>query len=366
MPTKKQQIPGLQLRGETWWIDKKIFGRRIRESCKTSNYEEAVKYFCFRVDQIRQSKIYGERPKRSFREAAIRFLNESTKATLAEDARVLKRMDRWVGDLDISEIHAGKLQPYVDHERKRGLKNRSINAGLQIVRHVLRLCADDWIDDNGQTWLEHAPRIRLLAETDARKPYPLDWSEQTRLFNELPIHLRDMALFKVNTGTREAEVCNLIWDWEVKLPELGTSVFIIPSHRVKNRDDRLVVLNSEARGIIEKRRGTHPTHVFSYRGRPVTKMNTKAWRRARDRVSLPYVRVHDLKHTYGRRLRAAGVDFETRMDLLGHRSGKVTTHYSAPELEALIAASEKVCRTNSPKSHPIVVLKGIMRRASNG
>jgi integrase len=38
------------------------------------------------------------------------------------------------------------------------------------------------------------------------------------------------------------------------------------------------------------------------------------------------VRVHDLKHTFGRRLRAAGVSFEDRQDLLGHKSGRITTH----------------------------------------
>ncbi len=41
------------------------------------------------------------------------------------------------------------------------------------------------------------------------------------------------------------------------------------------------------------------------------------WRRARTKLSLPQVRVHDLKHTFGRRLRAAGVSFEDRKDLLG-------------------------------------------------
>jgi len=32
-----------------------------------------------------------------------------------------------------------------------------------------------------------------------RKPYPLNWEEQERLFNMLPAHLRRMALFAVNT-----------------------------------------------------------------------------------------------------------------------------------------------------------------------
>ncbi|MFA6222550.1 MAG: site-specific integrase [Desulfomonilaceae bacterium] len=366
MPTEKQRIPGLILRGKTWWIDKKVSGKRICESCRTGDYEEAVKYFCFKVDQLRQFQIYGVRPKRTFREAAIRYLNESSKSSIAEDARVIKKMDKWVGDLNIDEIHMGKLQPYIECERNRGLKNRTINGGIQVVRHVLNLCANEWLDENGQTWLAHAPKIKLIPEVDRRSPYPLDWSEQIRIFNELPVHLRDMCLFNVNTGTREAEVCGLMWDWEVDVEELNTSVFIIPDYKVKNRDDRLVVLNSEAKAIIEKRRGVHPTHVFTYQGHPVKKMNTKAWRRARDKVGIPEARVHDLKHTYGRRLRAVGVDLETRMDLLGHRSGKITTHYSAPELEALIAASEKVCRDNSRKSHAIVILKSRLKRAVNG
>jgi len=50
------------------------------------------------------------------------------------------------------------------------------------------------------------------------------------------------------------------------------------------------------------------------------------------------------------RLRAAGVTFEDRQDLLGHRSGRITTHYSQAELTNLIEAAEKVCDTDSRKS----------------
>lgn len=38
------------------------------------------------------------------------------------------------------------------------------------------------------------------------------------------------------------------------------------------------------------------------------------------------IRVHDLKHTFGRRLRAASVSFEGRQDLLGPKSGRIITH----------------------------------------
>ncbi len=86
-------------------------------------------------------------------------------------------------------------------------------------------------------------------------------------------------------------------------------------------------------------------------------MYNRAWKMARIRAGLPHVRVHDLKHTFGRRLRAAGVSFEDRQDLLGHRSGRITTHYSQAELQKLISASDKVCGDESRKSPALVVLK---------
>ena len=146
------------------------------------------------------------------------------------------------------------------------------------------------------------------------------------------------------------------------MPQLGTKVFIIPSRWVKNGEERLVVLNSVARSVVEARRGIHPTHVFTYEGHPIDRMLTSGWIRARRRAGLPQVRVHDLKHTFGRRLRAAGVSFEDRQDLLGHRSGRITTHYSAAELARLIEAAERVCtsRSNSPE---LVVMRGSIQRA---
>jgi hypothetical protein len=97
----------------------------------------------------------------------------------------------------------GTLQPYIEARRKQGIKTKSINIALGVVRHILNLAASEWLDKNNLTWLHSPPKIKLLPVTDARKPYPLSWEEQTRLFKELPAHLARMALFKVNTGTRE-------------------------------------------------------------------------------------------------------------------------------------------------------------------
>ncbi len=47
---------------------------------------------------------------------------------------------------------------------------------------------------------------------------------------------------------------------------------------------------------------------------------------------------------------AAGVSFEDRLDLLGHRSGRITTQYSQAELTSLIEAAERVCLPKSRKT----------------
>jgi site-specific recombinase XerD len=73
-------------------------------------------------------------------------------------------------------------------------------------------------------------------------------------------------------------------------------------------------------------------------------------------VGFRNLRVHGLKHTFGRRLRSAGVSFEDRQDLLGHRSSRITTHYSQAELENLIAAAERVCE-QKPRKSPALVLR---------
>jgi integrase len=67
------------------------------------------------------------------------------------------------------------------------------------------------------------------------------------------------------------------------------------------------------------------------------------------------LRAHDLRHTVGRRLRSAGVSKEDRKDLLGHKSGDVTTDYSAAELMNLIEAANLIVR--SKDSPTLTVLR---------
>lgn len=446
----RKKTPGLYLRGEHWHIDKVVRGVRICESTGTGDLREAEEIIARRIDETRQASIFGIRPERSFRKAATKFIMENQAlASISDYVSHLKQLDPYIGDMPLTKIHAGTLASFIKARKKAGKKSKTINLALGSVRHILNLAADEWIDEQGLTWLERAPKIKLLPTDDQRHAHPLSWDEQSYLFRHLPAYLADMSLFKVNSGTREQEVCQLRWDWEIPVPELDTSVFLIPQHMVKNREERLIVLNGVAKQVIEAQRGKHPQFVFTFNGRPLSCMNNTKWQRGRINAaitmaidtelfefiddeltgngdslswiikgirvghskpaSLTYTiddynderlekglepirgnrrnesttkqvmqykalkrfialycpevlplantRVHDLKHTFGRRLRAAGVSFEDRQDLLGHKSGRITTHYSAAELSNLIEAANRVCETDSRKSPALVVLQ---------
>jgi integrase len=357
---RKTVMSGLRLRNGIWHVEKTVRGNRLYESTGTGNQEEAERYLVHRLEQIRLAQIYGVRPKRIFREAATKYLNENHhKQTIADDACQIKFLDPYIGELYLEQIHMGSLQTYIQDRRKQGVKSRTINKALQVTRHILNLATSEWLDEYGLTWLVSAPRIKLLSEVDKALPYPLSWEEQDALFENLPPYLQRMALFKVNTGLRDQEVCKLRWEWECPILALNTSVFVIPGKNTKNKLDRLVVLNITAKQVIEEVRDVDPEYVFTYKGKPLSRMLNRAWLNARKEAKLG-VRAHDLKHTFGRRLRAAGVSFEDRQDLLGHKSSRVTTHYSAAELKSLIDAANKVCRNAS--STPILT---IIRQAQN-
>lgn len=372
----RKRTPGLTKRGEIWHIDKEVRGwGRLCESTGLSSLEEAELYLADRLREIRLIRS-GQRLPIKWREAATKFLTENMhKASIDKDAQHLELLDEHIGSLLIDRVHDDSLRPFIDQRRRDGVRTKTINNALTVVRRILNLAARSWRLENGLTWLETAPLISMqkppTGRSDSLKAYPLDWNEQETLLIHLAPHLAKMALFKVNTGCRESEVTGLRWEWEchTDIPELSGRIFIIPGDAVlpndagvKNRDDRLVVLNDIAKSVVDSCRGEHPDYVFIHRGKHILRMNNSSWQRAWQKAGLPcdgtYRKgVHNLRHTCGRRLRAAGVSKETRSVILGHRNGDITTHYSAPEIQEILTALNKLCQDKSRKTPALTVFK---------
>lgn len=334
-------------------INKQYRGRRIFARLGGVSQDEAEAWL--RQEQNRIDVELEQGTRRLFCDAAKKYLLECQRRgvrTIDLIGYHVNLILPYIGPKPLEAIHSGALEAFCeDRLTEDKVSPTTVNRTLEVVRSILTRAARVWRDDDGKPWLGSAPLIEMLAE-NPRPPYPLSWEEQRRLFAQLPPHLERMAMFAVNTGLRDENVCGLRWKWERYIPELKRSVFVVPAEEFKGKRPHVAILNDAAMSVVESCRGKHPEYVFPYRSEKkdvepdrVDTMNNTAWQKARVRAQLAHVRVHDLRHTFGQRLRDAGVSAEDRAVLMGHAVSNMPEHYATPTIARLVEMANLVQKT---------------------
>lgn len=341
------------------WRGERIFARLGQVS-----QEEAERWLSSETARLEAEQHRRGSPRALFRECAARYLIESKqKRSVEVIAWHIKLLLPYVGDLEIHQVHDGTLDDFKEDRLAGGMvfddgeplkpsSPTTVNRSLEVVRTILTRSARAWRDDAGRPLLDIAPPLISMLAEDRRKPRPISWDEQDLLFPLLPTHLQVMALFSVNTGLRDENVCGLRWSWEVKVPEVDRSVFIVPALEFKTAVDHVAILNDAAWSIIETQRRKREADlkagnkvcefVFPYSGHRVDTMNNHGWQTARRTAKMEDVRIHDLRHTYSSRLRLAGVSQEDRNALMGHKGRSMPEHYASADIGRLISLSNRV------------------------
>lgn len=274
----------------------------------------------------------------------------------------------YIGHLTLNDVDDEALLQFKEDRRdgkgafERASMAGTVNKELTVVVTILNRACRDW------RWIPSVPRIRHIKGA-VRQAYPLTWQEQERLFACLPDHWAlGAACFAVNTGVRKGELFGLKWSDMVPVPELETFVFILRD--TKNGEDRAVICNSIARRAVNYQRGNGSRYVFPSRRAQNVGSQVKAcnavWRRAWEKAGLPeghLVRkgIHNLRHTFAQRLRAADVPVEDRDALLGHSKASLSQHYALPDIERLQGMAERVTQKRDT-----VILRAVSASVSGG
>ena len=345
-------------------VNKQYKGERLFVRLGKVSQDEAETWLRARqaeVDARREDQL-REGSEQLFAAAAQKYLIECKQRevrTLDLIAGHVTILLPYIGSLPLRDVCSDTLESFRKERQADGVKPSTINRSLEVVRTVLNRAARVW-RTNGKPWLSVPPLIEMLDERQQRRPpYPINWSEQAELMKHLPAHLQRMVLFTLNSGARDDNVCALRWAWERKVPELDSSVFVVPAAEFKGKRAHVLVLNDVASKIIEECRGTHDEFVFVWRRERVKNfdeepamkysrvhtMNNTAFQNARRAAKLERVRVHDLRHTFGQRLRDAGVSEEDRALLLGHAITCMPQHYATATIARLVEAANKVTQT---------------------
>lgn len=324
----------LRKRGGIWWIDFVApSGQRVRQSTGTADKALALElHDKLKAEAWRIAKL-GEKPRRTWNDAVVRWLKESThKATLEMDKAHLRWLDRYLGGKNLETITRASLDRITEAKLAEGVTNATVNRVLEVVRAILRKCVNDW------EWLDRAPHVRMLKEPTRRIRF-LTRDEAQQLLAVLPKHLADMAAFSLATGLRRGNVTGLQWTQV----DLTRRLAWIHPDQAKARRAIAVPLNAEAVVIVRKQAGTHPTHVFSYRGRPITQVSTKAWYAALEAAGIDDFRWHDLRHTWASWHVQQGTPLHALQELGGWESSEMVRRYAHFSADHLAPYADRLC-----------------------
>ena len=324
----------LRRRYGSYWIDlRSPTGERIRRSTGTADKALAEEFHDRLKAELWRIAKLGEKPQRSWNEAVVRWLKEqSHKATIENDKMHFRWLDRHLGGKPLSAITRNAIDRITAVKLADGVSNATVNRVLEVLRAVLRKCVNEW------EWLERAPRIRMLKEPTRRIRF-LTQLEAQRLLAVLPEHLADMAAFTLATGLRRANVTGLQWS-QVDLER--RTAWVHPD-QAKARKAIAVPLNREAVIIIRKQIGRHATHVFSFKGKPMTQVSTKAWYAALKRAGIENFRWHDLRHTWASWHVQQGTPLYALQELGGWESAEMVRRYAHLASEHLAPYADRLC-----------------------
>ena len=271
-------------------------------------------------------------------------------------------------DKRMDEITQWQITKWQTQEKKRGLKEGTINRILTALRGVLTK-AVEW-DILTQTPLSKVKNLKIVDDNRIRH---LDKDEETRLYKALRDrqkegvtgrdsanvwresrgyekkpeiegyidHLEPIIILALNTGMRRGEIFNLTWG----NVDFNKRIVTVSAATAKSSKTRHIPLNNEALDMLKKwkEQVSHEKTDLVFpnpkTGKPLTTIKT-AWGVLMSNAKIHDFRFHDCRHTFASKLVMAGIDLNTVRELLGHGDIKMTLRYAhlAPEHKAQAVA----------------------------
>lgn len=280
-----------------WWVDiTPPGGQRVRRSTGTKNKREAQEYHDQLKAELWRIEKLGEKPKRSFEEGCVRFLQAS--AGQSDYRTKIRHVKYWrevfagrsLCSITSDDIYAGlpAYRTFDDGRKPRVITAATKNRYLASIRRIFSLA-------HKADWIDKVPNLTNYREPDVR----VRWITK-ELAKQLieSIHLpwmRDVCEFALHTGARANEILTLEWE----NVDLDAGVAWVINSRAKSGRARSLPLNAEALSLLRKRKQKGGQWVFTRStGRPISEIDRRVFNKACEKAGIVDFRFHDLRHTW--------------------------------------------------------------------
>ena len=293
-------------------------GTLIRRSTGTSDRKKAQEYHDRLKAEFWDLAYLNRKPKRSWDEAALRWLSEKAhKKSYRDDVSRIRWFTRHLRGRTLDQVS----RELVDRLISRGLARRSDRTKdlyVALIRAIFRKAMREW------EWIETMPAFRTYASGAKVRVRYLTHAEAEAVLERLPEHQREVVLFALATGLRQRNILDLTWD----RVDIGRRLVTIGEGDTKNGAALGVPLNDIALGVLDRQRGQNSRYVFTYKGDRLRNANTRAWRSALAACGIRDFRWHDLRHTWATWLRQNDVPTWVLQELGGWKSEGMVRRYA--------------------------------------
>ena len=275
----------------------------------------------------------------------LRHLEEvmQRKRTTVQDYRIMLRrhLGPFFGKRPLDAIEPGDIGDYIASKRRAGLAMKTVTNHLQFAHGVFAFSLRrGWVLTNPVAMADRPPAEP--ADPDIRF---LDREELEALLRAAAddyLGPLDRALWitAAMTGLRQGELVALRWrdvDWTARLVRVRRSYsrgqWTTPKSR---RSIRAVPLADRVARELEQHFGRSAytddddlVFCHPHTGTPYDASKSRVrFKDALRRAELRDIRFHDLRHTYGTLMAAAGTPLRTLQGWMGHRDYKTTEIYA--------------------------------------
>lgn len=245
----------------------------------------------------------------------------------------------------IHQIDSALIGEIVAKKRKECVSPATVNKVLMVIRAVLRHA-------HGLGWIDSVPRFKML-KTEKRRIRFLTHAEAEKLLRFLPPHKADIARFSLATGLRMSNVLELEWSQI----DMARKLAWVHPDQAKARKAIPVPLSDEAIDLVRKQLGKHDYVVFTFKGKPIKRVNNRGWQKALEKAGIKNFRWHDLRHTWASWHIQNGTPLSVLQELGGWESSEMVRRYAHLSAEHLQQFAGNGGRVTNPAQDTIEVTK---------
>lgn len=325
-------------------------GREFRKSSGSASEVVAKRRLKEKLDAISKGRFVPNEEKLTFEQIKQDLTTDykvQGNRSLATMLYCVKHLEKFFGFVRAIDITSDRVREYQAARLAEGASRATVNREVAYLGRMLSLAADA-----DPPKISRKPKFPMLEENNVRQGF-VEHGQFVKLLDNLPDYLKPLVELLYLSGWRRREGENAVWAWV----DMQSKTITLPAEFSKNKEPRELPLTGRLLDIIRERfaeRRLGCSYIFHNEGRRLANFR-RAWRTACVKTGLgkfekqpdkkkKYIGTipHDLRRCAARNLSKAGVDEQTAMEVMGHKTRSMYRRYRIVDDREKREAIEKV------------------------